>query len=759
MRVNGAYESLALKELRKLSEAQLQSLIIEPILRSLGFKNVNNNSGPDEKGKDLVATKTSEFGRHKLYAIQIKKARLSGRVDSKESLGSLFLQLLQAKDEEVLDPLTNTKRSPDACVFITPYPIFPNVWEKFHSLSKDLDRLNIEIIEGSRLLGLIEDHLPNFLDQFSMEVRYRYQIERTLNNVPESKLAFGLSLELKLDDIFVDTHLSNSDMYFETIASQPLVKDQKKFLKVTPAHFARFKELDDYWGSPSIISDPPNPTTKEEKEEYLSRLEEIRGKFNLKVIQLNIFPLMKVVQKRVRDSISKLSMISFDIGANESAKIAKKYIEIREHFGLIRKNPIIFDNFFYFVDRKASPDWIKPEINISSNYLLQINCNKFILGNPGAGKTTLLRRLAQELARTSPEVLPIFLPLILVKGPSLEALIESCIQQLQQLEYQGYSLTKGSISKNYFLNMLSSGKIQLFLDGLDEFGSRAEELKNIIEEICYKYSDCLVTLSCRSTFDISTFHNSLDLILKPFSEKQLHVLIEKWFTSQPTSIEKLKAWLRITPSMYKSATNPLVGALLCSLFDVGADLPSTEIELYGCRFELLLGKWEQAKGIRHLTRDQRKRYWKFLIELAFSMHEREKRIIPMSEALITAGGYFSRTFHRSPSAMIADCIQRGVLEFESFKSISFGHLTYQEYLVARKLMMENDLKFIIDNLNNPWWNNTIRFYAALKEDISSLIKFALDNDIGSEEAAKLLEDSKAAPWTDKDLIKELQEFI
>ena len=109
---NLSAKSIAINELLQLSEKRLQGMVIEPLLRSLGFEKVRDNSGPNEKGKDIVATKLSEFGRNKLFAVQIKKKKFTGTVDSKESLGNLFHQLIQARDEEVVDPINNKKRSP-----------------------------------------------------------------------------------------------------------------------------------------------------------------------------------------------------------------------------------------------------------------------------------------------------------------------------------------------------------------------------------------------------------------------------------------------------------------------------------------------------------------------------------------------------------------------------------------------------------------------------------------------------------------------
>ena len=48
-------------ELTNLSEKDLQGTIVEPLLRALGFENVRDNSGADEKGKDIASDKKVRF--------------------------------------------------------------------------------------------------------------------------------------------------------------------------------------------------------------------------------------------------------------------------------------------------------------------------------------------------------------------------------------------------------------------------------------------------------------------------------------------------------------------------------------------------------------------------------------------------------------------------------------------------------------------------------------------------------------------------
>lgn len=296
----------------------------------------------------------------------------------------------------------------------------------------------------------------------------------------------------------------------------------------------------------------------------------------------------------------------------------------------------------------------------------------------------------------------------------------------------------------------------IFLDGLDEVGTNADKLMDCIEEIAFDHPKCRILVSCRSTFIPPSFRGALPIEIVPFSEFQLSAFIEKWFTSQPSSLFEIKEWLSLNPKMHRAASTPLVAAIFCSLFFTGAKMPSTEVELYESRFDLLLGKWDQAKGIRRLPNELVKRYWRFIIELAYYMHLNEVRTVSMEQAKVKAEDFYSKQFHGSAAEMVFDCIHRGVLEFEASGLLSFNHLTYQEYLAAKKLVMENDLESIFDNLQNAWWFKTISYYAASKEDISSLLKYAIDKECNMEIADTLAELAELAPWTDAHLIMEVK---
>jgi hypothetical protein len=211
--------------------------------------------------------------------------------------------------------------------------------------------------------------------------------------------------------------------------------------------------------------------------------------------------------------------------------------------------------------------------------------------------------------------------------------------------------------------------------------------------------------------------------------------------------------------MKKSAMTPIIAALLCSLYEIKADMPTTELELYAKRFELLLGRWERAKGINSLRRDLRERYRHFLMHFAHDMHAKEKRHSTEAAALALATAYMDKLFHVTPLAMLQDCIQRGVLEVDDLGQLSFGHLTYQEYMCAEWLAFHNSVGEVLDVLENPWWSKVCEFYASRKQDLTPLLELAVQRRVSKSSAQKLDSIAIRSPLTSKSSIAHLRQLI
>ncbi len=664
--------------------------------------------------------------------------------------------MLQACHEEVIDPATNIRRPPDTTIFITPYPTAMSTSDKYHQLSKELKRERIEFIDGNKLADLIQKHLPEFYKFLDDEKRYKNKMAIDLNKMPEIRHALGLKEDLYLDQIFVDVYLDSAKGFLEDLAVLQLDVAKPKIVIADPPNIGKLKKCASWWGCDVEIIDPPVPTDKSE-EDLIGQLQWRIDSRHEKIVKIRIESLLSNMQLQIRSMLTNFSKKAKENNQIECKKIVKEIIEKKQMLLRFRDNPIIWNNWLTFV-KKENPVWAKPSIQISPNILLQLECNHYITGGPGTGKTTLLRRLAKDEFEKSDKNLIVYLPLVYVQEKTVQGLIGACLQELVS---QGYTKTqKGSLEEK-FLDKAKKGELTLFLDGLDEIGSKAKKVGNVISKFAKEYPNCRIVLSCRDNSEIESIHNALELSLRPFSNHQVNQFINNWFADQPNLRIGLKKWLKLNPTMRSIARNPLISALLCSLYNEGVDMPTTEVELYEERFNLLIKKWDQAKGIQYLSADLVKRYWRYITELAFAMHTNQKKFISINQALDLAKKYYSSNYHREPIRLVMDCIQRGILSVEWSNILSFGHLTYQEYLAARMVVMENDLDFIAKRTKLGWWRKTLEFYAGMKEDISPLIEYVLaekEYHILSS-TSNLLGIAKFAPWTDEFHVSELVKLV
>jgi hypothetical protein len=780
-----------LDELCKLSEKQLQAKIIEPLLRSLGFTNVRDNSGPNEKGKDLIAISKSITGKNELCAIQIKKIKLNASANSNNSFGNLIVQLQQARDEVVLDPLTNKKRAPDKCIFITPYSIPMVAWDNYLGGYNRLETQNVEIIDGNKLIELLQCKSPEVLEQFSLEVNYRLCMNKHLNIIPESILAFNLNHQLEIEKIYVDASICRFYEKFDRFIFLP-VKIKKDIILIPKEDLEKIKYHMEIWGIPNdALKTVPPYDGESEKNKYLRLLKRrniseeeereylrlhvkpknemtpeesnIYYELNLKKVKFKDTVIMKIdigsIQNKMLldclEVLGKLSKISCVKKSEDKFKIFKKYIQMKDKVVEFLSIDTIKEHFPLELeeDKKSKQDI--PPCFLKENDLLSHDINFIIVGEPGSGKTTLLRKLARILSSDDEKKLPIFIPLALLNDYSRESIIRGCIHQLQSY---GDAIRDNKSGQRTILEKMGQGEIHLFFDGLDEVSSKYENYLKTIFAISKDFPNCRIIISCRSTISLPPTNGFFELKVAPFTEFKLYEFLAKWFTSEPSAFIVVKKWLKENERMRKAATNPLVATLLCSQYNPSSELPSSEVELYENRFDLLLGKWEHSKGFAKLSKEHFKSYWKFLTELAFFAHRQKQRVLHFNDIIEFIGNVIILKSLPKPTALVSDCIKRGILANEGSWMFSFGHFTYQEFLCATKLSSDNDLPFIFSIIDDPWWDNTLKFYATIKDDLTSLIKYLMDNKCSKSGLVKVHNLAILTTYTDKFLMEDLRRY-
>jgi hypothetical protein len=132
--------------LTKMSEADLTSRIVIPLLKSMGYHTVTYHGGPDEQGKDVIAWGENELGEIYLGVCQVKRFKPSRKAADTRSFSEVVTQLSQAAEQSVPHMNGHTYR-PTKIYFITPYTIDTRVLEsRFEGFQAISHRVSIVAI-------------------------------------------------------------------------------------------------------------------------------------------------------------------------------------------------------------------------------------------------------------------------------------------------------------------------------------------------------------------------------------------------------------------------------------------------------------------------------------------------------------------------------------------------------------------------------------------------------------------------------------
>jgi energy-coupling factor transporter ATP-binding protein EcfA2 len=710
-----------LRRLQGFSTAEFQNQIALPLLTSLGYRSVRHISTSQEEGRDLLAVMDDEFGEPQLVAIYINRLNVTNasRESNVEALVNHINSLLArpSAENELLD-----KQLADYAIFVTPDDIGINASEEVLRKVRELGG-RAKVIQGRQILSLMATHLPRLLSRIGSEAAFRLRADRILNEVNEAGVAFQLSRKLLLDNIYVDATIDEGDRRLVKVAWATLpenieltVSQAKELITFqsqesgTPnqglvAATEAAQRNAETRGRQLIASTPtaessPRPALDEEIERTRT---EVRFNF------YNFRRMFEPTQRMFRSYLSKLEKLDSATFSPEAAtELVKLSPSLRVQAERMEKVAVLRDRIF------DAPINSELRAGIPASALPKLQVNTYVIGKPGSGKTTLLRRLAQLCARSASAEIPLFIPLFEVRDTTYAGLVRACEKASSNVG-EATTLHAGT------------SYVRLFLDGLDELGERAEPMLGAIHEYAERHPSCRIMLSCRDVIeDRLRWKDALTVRLLPFSDLQQQDFVSKWFSSHPESREALNEWLKRNERMREAGRTPLILALLCSLFESQASMPRTEIELYDGRFDLLLGRWERAKGLPPLSSELREHYERFLMALGFYLHQVERRRVHWTVALKIAERFRFRFAHLEGERLLRDCLRRGVLEQEAGDEISFGdHLTYQEFMAARWLTTYNRSDFIWSHFHAPWWRKVIDFYAAMVGDLRDLIAEAL----------------------------------
>jgi hypothetical protein len=208
--------------LANMKEAELQSEVLIPLFRAMGFRDVTPHQGASELGKDLVMWKPGDLGERVNYAVVAKAKRISGKAKgSSSSAANVRFQIEQAFNSPYVDPVTAEEQHIDRCWVVSSKQIGPTAVRAIEGVLRGnhLDKVT-RFIDGNTLWNLIERHLGErtVLDKLA-QVQAMFEeanpYHRIVSTIRGNAISFSLEpkdQQLALEHpVSISTHLKFPD--------------------------------------------------------------------------------------------------------------------------------------------------------------------------------------------------------------------------------------------------------------------------------------------------------------------------------------------------------------------------------------------------------------------------------------------------------------------------------------------------------------------------------------------------------------------
>ena len=380
-----------------------------------------------------------------------------------------------------------------------------------------------------------------------------------------------------------------------------------------------------------------------------------------------------------------------------------------------------------------------------------------VLGPPGSGKTTMLEHIAltyaQNKHRKQRRKAPALIPVLLYLRDIWEEIVTAEGIDLVSLIRQQDVLQTLNPPPNWFADRLRQGTCLVILDGLDEVADAGfrQKVSRWVDKQMKAHPQTPFLLTSRPFGYRSAPLNEVKTILevKPFSLLQMEQFIGNWYlqneimrrlgkedpgvrqAAQAQAKDLIRRIKETTP-LASMALNPLLLTMIATVHCYRGALPGRRVELYAEICDVLLGRRQEAKGIPNkLTAAQKK---SVLQKLALNRMTKKmlefKTVTGMlliRDKLDTVSGG-----EAEPERFIKHIENVSGLLIEQQEGVyKFAHKSFQEYLAAVEIK-ERNLEFVLTrNIDDAWWDETIRLYAA-QSDASNLIWAALEKPTVSD---------------------------
>ncbi len=373
-----------------------------------------------------------------------------------------------------------------------------------------------------------------------------------------------------------------------------------------------------------------------------------------------------------------------------------------------------------------------------------------VLGKPGVGKTTFLQHLAIQCNRGAfaANQVPVF---IVLRNFAEESRGRG---EFNLLNYISQEFLTSKISDSSIIEtLLGAGRVLLLLDGMDEvLNQESNAVLREIRRFSDKYHKNQFVATCRTAAQKLMLRGFTDVEIAPFTQEQITGFAKKWFVAftktntQDGQAQSVKFIQKLDEpenwQFRQLIITPLFLHLACWVFHGQEKFPTKRSEFYKQGLDILLGKWDEARGVE---RDN--------VYRGFLLPQKLKLLSQIAAATFNEGQYFFE--QRVIEQYIGDYIrnlpemptepeelqleseavlkaiesQHGLLTERARGIFSFSCLAFQEYFTARKIVASHNLQALeqalgglVSHISDPHWREIFLLTAAMLRSADSLVQ-------------------------------------